>query len=257
MDSWFTDVHTNMKRLWYRKYYSFNYAIENADAVDYLSPYILKGIRERGLKIDDERIFISPCSFIDYSKCNTGDKKNIEIAFASRLEPDKNPMMFLEAVSEINKEYPHVKFHLLGEGTLAFEIEKYITLHNLKNVVNFKFHNNPPEVFSNTSIFVSLQSGTNYPSQSILEAMACGNAIIASNTGDTNLFINKDNGVLISLNPKELTESLKNLILNKDKTLSMGIAANNYVRKNHTLEKFADYYEKLVEKIAGRKTDKT
>ena len=252
MDSWFVDVHRDMKKLWYRKYYSFNNAIENSDAVDFLSPFILEGIRDRGIKIDDNRAFISPCSFVDYSKCLVGDKNDIEIAFASRLEPDKNPIMFLEAATVISKEFPDVKFHLLGEGILAFDIEKYINEHNLNKVVNFCFHKNPPDVFKNTSIFVSLQSGTNYPSQSILEAMACENAIIASNKGDTGLFINDKNGVLINLNAGELISSIRSLITNKDHTKALGTYARNFALENHNIERFVDYYIKLIEKVASK-----
>jgi glycosyltransferase involved in cell wall biosynthesis len=252
MDSWFVDVHRDMKKLWYRKYYSFNDAMENSDAVDFLSPYILEGIRERGVKIDADRAFISPCSFADYSKCFVGTKDKVEIAFASRLEPDKNPIIFLKAVAEINKEFPEVRFHLLGEGSLAFEIEKYINDHNLNSVVNFRFHRNPLDVFKNTSIFVSLQSGTNYPSQSILEAMACGNAIIASNKGDTNLFINETNGLLIDLKVNELVAAIRSLIINKDKTRMLGANARNFALKNHNIEKFVDYYIELIRKVASK-----
>jgi glycosyltransferase involved in cell wall biosynthesis len=249
MDSYFIDVHRDMKKLWYRKYYSFNYALENADAVDFLSQYILNGIKERGINLDEKKAYISPCSFADYSRCTSGNKSNFEVAFASRLEPEKNPIMFLQAASIINREFPYVKFHLLGEGTLAFEVEKYINENNLKETVNFCFHKNPPEVFKNTSIFVSLQSGSNYPSQSILEAMACGNAIIASNTGDTNLMVNESNGILINLGRDELVKALRELIANREKTKQLGIAAQKYVIENHNIEKFTDYYLDLIIKV--------
>jgi hypothetical protein len=41
MDSWFSDVLPKEKKYWYRKYSSFNYALENSDIVDFLSPFIL------------------------------------------------------------------------------------------------------------------------------------------------------------------------------------------------------------------------
>jgi len=246
MDSWFTDVLGDMKKLWYRKYYSFNFALENADAVDFLSPFILGGVRKLGIKIEDERAFVAPCSFIDYSKCVIGDKSSFEISFASRLEPDKNPLLFLEAAKVIHAEFPDIKFHLLGEGSLVLEIRDFIAKNNLEGCVNFGFHKNPPEVFSKTSIFVSLQSNTNYPSQSVLEAMACGNAIIASDTGDTRLFINDNNGILTALNVNDLVNSLKILIINKDKTKKLGGFAESYSRQNHTIEKYTGYYISLI-----------
>jgi glycosyltransferase involved in cell wall biosynthesis len=252
VDSWFTDVLPDMKKLWYRKYYSYNYALEKADTVDFLSPYILEGIRKRGINITDDRAAVAPCSFIDSSKCTVGSKSNLEIAFASRLEPDKNPMMFLHAAKIIHSEFPHIKFHILGEGSLVHEIEKFINKNNLKEVINFQFHKNPPEIFAGTSIFVSLQSNTNYPSQSVLEAMACGNAIIAAGTGDTKLFINENNGILINLNTDELVSAMKTLITRREKISSMGSYARKFAMENHTIEKYADYYLGLIEKLHAK-----
>ena len=252
MDSWFVDVHHDMKKLWYRKYYSFNYALENADFVDFLSPFILDGIRERNIKLKEDSVVVAPCSFTDYSKCFVGEKKVFEISYASRIEPDKNPLLFLEAAKKIQPEFPLVKFHLLGEGTLVHQVENYIIANNLNSVVDFRFHPNPPEVFANSSVFVSLQSGTNYPSQSVLEAMACGNAVIAGNTGDTNLLINESNGLLIKLNVNELAGAMKKLITSPKLAASMGNSGRKFVLKHHTIEKMADYYVDLIEKVNYR-----
>ncbi len=246
-DSWFTDVLGDMKRLWYRKYYSYNYAMENSDLIDFLSPYIAEGVKKLGVKLIGERVRISPCSFIDYSKCSAGEKKNFEIAFSSRLEPDKNPMLYLEAASEILKKYPDIKFHILGEGTLVKKISEYIKTNNLASSVNFQFHKNPPEIFAGTTVFISLQTGTNYPSQSVLEAMACGNAIIASNRGDTNLFINGENGILIDLNKNRLISAIKSLIQKREMALRLGKNGREFVLKEHTIEKFTEYFLGLVE----------
>jgi len=248
MDSWFSEVHSDMKRLWYRKYYSFNYAIEKCDYVDFLSPYILEGVKERNVKINKDSVSIAPCSFIDYSKCSIGDKSNFEIAFSARLEPDKNPMLYLEAAKEIAAKYPFVKFHLLGEGTLVNEIKNYIESNNLTGNINFQFHKNPPEILAKTSVFVSIQTNTNYPSQSVLEAMACGNAIIASNTGDTNMFINSKNGLLIELNKTGLVSALEKLINDAAGTKILGINAREFAINNHTEKKYIEYFTGLVKK---------
>lgn len=246
MDSWFSEVHNDMKKLWYRKYYSFNFALENSDYIDFLSPFIVEGVKKRNVKIKENSIVIAPCSFTDYEKCRIGDKSRFEIAFCSRLEPDKNPMMFLEAAKLIHKKYPETKFHLLGEGTLVYEIDNFIKQNYLQTAVNFQFHKNPPEIFANTRVFVSLQKNTNYPSQSALEAMACGNAIVASDTGDTNLFINNENGLLIKLSIEELAQALESLINNSELTRKLGKNARDFTTKNHTIEKYTAYLTELI-----------
>ncbi|MEO8512360.1 MAG: glycosyltransferase [Ignavibacteria bacterium] len=252
MDSWFSDVHSDMKRLWYRKYYSFNYIMENAHYVDFLSPFILEGVKKRNVKIKEEAISIAPCSFADYSKCRAGDKSQMEIAFSARLEPDKNPLMYLEAVAVLHRKYPEIKFHLLGEGSLVYEIEEFIRTNKLSETVNFKFHKNPPEIFARTSIIVSLQTGTNYPSQTLLEAMACGNAVIASNTGDTGMFINEKNGMLIGLNTNELINAAEKLILSPGLAKELGKNAREFVLSNHTAEKYCEYFTGLTRKALDK-----
>ena len=249
MDSWFSDVLSDMKMLWYRKYYSFNYILEHADKVDFLSPYIAEGVKKLGVKIAPEKISVTPCSFIDYSKCSIGSKTGIEIAFASRLEPDKNPMLYLEAAREVLTDHPSARFHLLGEGSLVSEIMQYIADNNLSENVNFTFHKDPPQIFRETSVFVSLQSGTNYPSQSVLEAMACSNAIVASDTGDTGLFINPSNGILVQLNKDSVAGAIKKLIIDKAGTKTLGEEAAKFAKENHTIEKVSEYYAGLINSV--------
>ena len=252
MDSWFSEVHGDMKKLWYRKYYSFNHLMENADYTDFLSPYIYEGVKKRNVKLNDNSVSVAPCSFADYSNCIPADRSAFEIVFCARLEPDKNPMMFLEAASVLHKKYPLVKFHLLGEGSLVNEIESYIHDNNLGEAVNFRFHKNPPEIFAHTSVVVSLQTGTNYPSQSLLEAMACSNAVIASDTGDTGMFINEKNGILIELNTGALINAAEKLINNKSLAKDMGTYATEFVLTNHTADRYCGYFTNLISKAYAK-----
>jgi glycosyltransferase involved in cell wall biosynthesis len=252
MDSYFYEVISDMKKMWYRKYYSFNYALENSDIVDFLSPYILEGIKKRNVNVKEDSVSISTCSFTDYSKCEPGTKENIEIAFASRLEPEKNPLMYLEAAKQISMKYKGIKFHLLGEGTLIPEVENFINSNNLHSVVNFEFHKTPKDVFIKTSVFVSIQSNNNYPSQSLLEAMACCNAVIASDVGDTRLLVNERNGILIPLEIQSLIAALEKLIKSPELTKSLGINGRQFVLTNHTIEKHSDYWVNIAQNAHDR-----
>lgn len=248
MDSWFSGILSDTKKEWYKKYFSFNDALENSDAVDFLSPFIKEGVKKRGVNLKEENCNVTSSSFTDYSKCIIGSKKKFEIAFAGRLEPDKNPMMFLESAKEIISKGYDVHFHLLGEGGMENMIQKFINDNGLKERVNFQFHNNPPEILAETTVFVSIQTTNNYPSQSVLEAMACGNAIIASDAGDTGMLINNSNGILIPLNKDALTAAMETLIKNKDEALNLGKSGREFVIKEHTLEKSAEYYLTLFDK---------
>ena len=249
MDSWFFNVNNRDNDYWYKKYDSFNYGLENSDNIDFLSPFIAEGILERKVKLNKASISITPCSFSDYRKCVPGDKKDFLVSYAARIFPDKNPMLYLEAAKIIVKKYPFVKFNLMGEGSgyLQQELKNFIDLNRLKDNVLLGFHPNPPEVFSKSTIFVSIQTTNNYPSQSVLEAMACGNAIIASDVGDTRMFVNDEVGILIPLELNSLVNALERLINNKEQALMLCKNAREFVLKNHTLEKCSEYYLDMFE----------
>lgn len=245
MDSWFSDIYADKEKYWYRKYSSFNLALEKSDYIDFLSPFILDGIRKRGLKIDNEKVSITRCSFTDYSKCNIGNKNQFQVAFTGRLERDKNPELFLDAAIQLSKKYSQIIFHIMGEGRLSGIIKKRIEEEGNARIIFHGYVPNPTEILAETSVFASLQRTNNYPSQSVLEAMACGNAIIATDVGDTRMFVNQNNGILINLNLDELINAIEFMYLNKDKTFEMGLFAEKYVKQAHTVQKAADYYTEL------------
>lgn len=246
MDSWFSEIHSDMKKMWYRRYYSFNYALENADIVDFLSPYIMHGVKQRNVNLIEERVRIAPCSFADYNRCYVGDKSDFQVAFVARMEPDKNPFLFLKAALLLSSKYEEMRFVMLGDGTLVNDVRDYINKNNLKQSVKFFFSYNPPEILSKTSVFVTLQSGTNYPSQSVLEAMACGNAIVSSNTGDSSLFIKPEFGILINLSKEELVSAIEKLYRDRELRSKMGSEARRYVLQSHTIEEYSKYMIELI-----------
>ena len=82
--------------------------------------------------------------------------------------------------------------------------------------------------------------------------MGCGNAIIATDVGDTRMFINQLNGLLIRLDVTELSKAIERLYLDKELRKQFGKYAYSYVRENHTIEKMADYYVNLFNKTSSR-----
>lgn len=252
MDSWFDDVLPKERKYWYRKYNSFNYALENSDYIDFLSPFILEGIKKRGIKVRDESVSITPCSFTDYSKCRIGNKSTFQVAFAGRLVKDKNPDKFLDAAIILSQKYDDMIFHIMGDGFMNKFIQEKLQSINNSNIKFHKFHGRPIDIFSDTSVFVSIQTTNNYPSQSVLEAMACGNAIIATDVGDTRMFVNENNGILIKLDVIELVGAIEKLYKNKELCERLGDFAYKYVRESHNIQKVADYYINLFQKSSSK-----
>ncbi|MEZ5173516.1 MAG: glycosyltransferase [Bacteroidia bacterium] len=246
MDSWFSHFEKNPIKRYLNQYTLFHRAHEESDHIDFLSPFILDGVKSKNYLPPKQNYSITACSFIDFEKCFSSEKSQPEFVFSGRLEEDKNPLLFLNAAIHLSDSHPNVKFHILGKGRLSEKIQSTIKASKFNNIIYHGYTPNPCEFFAESSVLVSLQKENNYPSQSVLEAMACGNAIIASDVGDTRLFINSENGWLINNSQKELEDAMLYCIRNHEETLIKGKFAQTYVKEHFNIERAAEYYYSLL-----------
>jgi glycosyltransferase involved in cell wall biosynthesis len=142
-------------------------------------------------------------------------------------------------------ESEKVKFYLLGDGPDFEKAETFKREHNLWNVEMPGFVSYPQEYFKKSKIFVSIQQSNNYPSQSLLEAMACGNAIIASDVGETRKLVDDKVGLLVELNAQALANAFEQVLANQVLQTTMALEARQRVLENHNVEKFLEYFQSL------------
>ncbi|AGX06498.1 putative glycosyltransferase [Bacillus sp. NRRL B-14911] len=188
------------------------------------------------------KIRVSPCSFTDYKRYMPTEKENI-ITFCGRFIESKNPMLFLKAINKLKKNVRKGwEFHLVGGGKLEPVLKKFIIENRLEESVYIYSTRKTQEVLSKSVIFCSLQKNENYPSQSLLEAISCENAVIATDVGETNKLVNPSNGILISgKNVTELTDGLELLMKDIDLRSKLAKKAKESCKKNHRVEIFAEY----------------
>ena len=157
-------------------------------------------------------ITISPCSFTDYSKVRLSNKRDIDVSFIAR------------------------KTHKKGIDLLEE------TKSKLANVNLFSDYTEKPfEILGRSKIFLSLQDEDNYPSQSLLEAMASECCVIATDVGETRNLVDTTCGVLTGKNSQQLAENIKYLLARPKIMKKLGKAASIKVTEQHTVEKFSSY----------------
>lgn len=207
--------------------------------IDCLSEKIKEELISMGIS-DKERLFTSPCSFIDYSKTGSKRKKKI-VTFVGRLEQLKGIDLLISAIPIICQKHPELKIKILGYGPKYQEIKYIINKTNLSHRIYVGFSKEPIRELKESLIFLSLQRYENYPSQSLLEAMACENAIIATNVGLTYKIVNKDIGILINYDKHILIEAIDKMLNNIDRTIQMGKNAKKKAMENHNVQKYSKY----------------
>ena len=134
----------------------------------------------------------------------------------------------------------------MGDGDLSKEMEALIIAEGLEDLVVRKLSGDLSTIYPTTSCYVSTQDFENFPSLSMMEAMACGNAIIARNVGQTSLMVDDEkNGLVLKEDsPEGLVEMLKKYIKSTDdERIAMQKESVRIVEEVHTSASFISQIE--------------
>ena len=129
---------------------------------------------------------------------------------------------------------------MYGKGPLKEAVKKLV--NDLRLSAYIKVDDNPrmDEVFSHSRIFVSTQEYENFTSLAMLEAIACGNAVIAFNAGQTDYFVRQDiNGILVhKMDPADLADAIIKVMKQDALQVSYGRESRDMGLKYHTPDNF-------------------
>ena len=214
---------------------ALNAYLSGADAVDALYTGVPGRFPRHAGKIR-----VTPCAFTDYARYAPAAERGRRIVFSGRLEPAKNPRLLLEAAARLAPELRRDgwSIQMLGAGPEEENLRAFIARERIGDLVALRALADTSSVLAASAIFVSLQDGENYPSQSLLEAMACGNAVIATDVGDTRRLVAPGRGLLLERPGVDaLAEALQRLMRRPEEREALGKEACAFVRENHTVDR--------------------
>jgi glycosyltransferase involved in cell wall biosynthesis len=110
----------------------------------------------------------------------------VELVAVGRLEPEKDPFLLIDALAELERRTPG-RYHLvwLGTGTLDQDVRDRARERGVEALVELRGHVLPAEVLATlraANVFV-LTSKTEGVPQALIEAMASGTPIVATDVG--------------------------------------------------------------------------
>lgn len=191
-------------------------------------------------------IVSSPCSFTDLDLFQPKPKKKNHVVFSGRLVSFKNPLLYLKAVSKCQSLFRQLgyKSFILGMGPLKEEVQKQIIEYSIEDIVDFREDVDTSKFLSESKVFLSIQEDENYPSQSLLEAIACGNFIIATNVGDSHLIVKKPFGVLVNKDLEDITIELEKAmrdLIDDDYEKSIIKNARNFAEEHFSIKEYSEF----------------
>lgn len=188
-------------------------------------------------------------NFLNHNKFeNCSNRNENYVLYFGQLEPWKGVLTLLRSA----KELPNIKFVILGTGSSEGSLKKIKSDFNLTNVFfeGFKTGEELKNIIKNSS-FVILPSEwfENYP-YTIMESMAFGKPVIASNIGGiTELVINNKTGFLFEKGDYiDLKEKVKTLFQDRKKLFEFGSNAYEFALNNFNENLFYRRITKIYSK---------
>ncbi len=178
----------------------------------------------------------------------------LNILFVGRLESRKGANYLIKAYKQVKEELPNSRLIVVGPGTrLRRKYERQVKRNRLEDVVfvGYAPYAELPRYYKTADIFCSPATGRESFGIALIEAMAVGKPIVASNIdGYASVMTHGAEGLLVPPKDKKaLAQALISLMTNESLRQQMGargrLTAEGYDWK-HIAQRVLDYYVKVL-----------
>jgi len=165
----------------------------------------------------------------DKDKERGRDENCICIGYLGRLSPEKNIINMLKAVRALESE--NIRLKIAGSGPLYNRVKKMET----ERIKVLGYVEDAPSFYRSLDVFV-LPSKLEAQPIVLLEAMASGLPIIATDVGDNKYFVQR-NGMICGASMKELGTAIEEML--RADMEKMGAESRRIVEQSYTWDKIA------------------
>jgi glycosyltransferase involved in cell wall biosynthesis len=186
---------------------------------------------------------------------STSKDNRKRIIFSGRLIAWKGPQIVIRAIPQVLREHEETVFVFSGAGNRDPYVKMLQTMGIHKE--NYDFHyqdyGNMSQFYNSGDLLVLPSLLEGFP-MAILEAMACGLPVVASDVGDVaELVRDGETGFLISRGDyRSLADKINKILSDEVLRKRMGENARNLITKNYSFERMGqrtlDVYNKLHER---------
>jgi len=176
------------------------------------------------------------------------------VGTVAKLREEKGTQYFIESAVKVLEIFPKTNLLIAGDGPLMEELKILSEKLGLGNRVLFAgFRDDIPAILSIIDIFV-IPSITEGSPLALLEAMAMGKPIVATNVGGiVEILRDGETGLLVpSKDPEAIAEKIVHLLRNEAESRKLGLRAREEVEKydiQSHVQKVAGHYDELIASV--------
>jgi glycosyltransferase involved in cell wall biosynthesis len=181
--------------------------------------------------------------------------ESIILGSVGRLCAQKGFIFLINALDLLVEENPYIKLIIVGEGKMRSTIENHVQKLGLSENVQFLgYQNNILEILRSMDIFVLPSLWEGMPN-AILEAMAAGLPVVATNVGGTpEVVVDGETGFLVPpRDPEALANAIQRLIDDPELRKKFGQAGRERVERHFTIQETVRKTEELYLRLLAEK----
>jgi len=181
-------------------------------------------------------------------------KGSLHLITVSRLDPAKNTSAIIKALPEIRQKHGETYLHIVGDGPAMPYLRTLARNLRLDHVVIFHgnlSHEGVLQALSQAHLFVfPTRVKEGFP-KAVLEAMACGLPVIATNVSVIPYLIGEDRGIILQdTSSQAVARAVIELLSAPDRMAQMGQEARAMSRC-YTLEAWRDTIGSILKEAWG------
>jgi len=170
------------------------------------------------------------------------------VGILARLAPMKTHDIFLQSAALVSNDLPDIRFLIAGDGPERRKLEQLAQDLGIASKVHFLgwVEDVPQFLASLDVVALSSSYGETFP-VAILEAMAAGKPVVATNVGSLKeMVVDGETGLLVApKQPEKLAQALLRVLTEPSLSTRMGEAGRRRVEQNFTVERMIKRTESL------------
>jgi glycosyltransferase involved in cell wall biosynthesis len=176
------------------------------------------------------------------------------LGFVGRLSPEKGLPFLLEAVSRLREQVATLQVLIIGDGPQREALAQLIAKEGLQSCCHLLGNRrDTPDLYTAMDLFVLPSTKEAYP-MVLLEAMACGCAVVATEVGEVSRIVDEGiTGVVVPPgDPAALHGAIYRMLADRSQLKQMAQAAQLRARAQFSSTAMARSYAQIYGEALGR-----
>lgn len=203
---------------------------------------------------------INPDPFLDIPDSSTWHDPAgaLHLGIAARIEVEKGHIHLLEAIRTLRDRNEEVRLSITGDGSQKHVLEEFVKQHELRSAVQFVgWVDSVVDFLSGIDVFMVPSVSSEGLPTTILEAMAAGRVVVASDIGGAAEAIDdRTDGLIVPpADPAALADAISYLNTHRQTAEAMSVRARKKVAEEFSMTAMMDtivsQYDELVAAVTA------